>query len=110
MVIISSGGIIQLYLISPQLTGLVILIVPPISALVALSSKRERRMWAHASTSKKATHERALKVVSELVTVQAYAQEEGERSRHSALLDAEMADEGRCLLFHQAWVSAFQAC
>ena len=66
-------------------------------------------MWAHAATSKKATHERALKVVSELVTVQAYAQEEGERSRHSALLDAEMADEGRCLLFHQAWVSAFQA-
>ena len=76
------GALVQLTLISPQLTLLVVAIAPPIAAFAALASRTDRRLRRRYNEASSAGTISAGEAFSKLPTIQAYAQEEHELRRY----------------------------
>lgn len=102
------GALISLFQISPQLTGLTLLLAPPIATLGAVSAAYERRMRKRSRAASDAAVAGASEIVEKLATVQAYAQEEREGVRYAGLLASEERLTYRVLMFHKGWTTALQ--
>jgi len=102
------GALVQLTLISPQLTLLVVAIAPPIAAFAALASRFDRRLRRRYNEASTAGTISAGEAFSKLPTIQAYAQESQELRRYDATLEAEGRLQRRHLLFHKAWTTTLQ--
>lgn len=101
------GGVYQLFQLSPQLTGLTLLIVPPIALFASAAHKVERRMSRRAAKANATAVNYAGEVFNQLLTVQAYAQEEGEKERYGERLQVADAEQQRVTLFHKTWAASF---
>jgi ABC-type multidrug transport system fused ATPase/permease subunit len=102
------GAVVQLAVISPQLTLLVLLIAPPIATVASFASRYDRRLRKRANEASSAATMSAGESFTKLPTIQAYAQESREAARYSGLLEKEGALQRTHLTFHKAWTSMLQ--
>lgn len=102
------GTLVQLALISPHLTALVLAIAPPAAALAAIASRHDRALRKQATAASTASSVGAGDAFTKLPTIQAYAQEEREAARYGAMLERESCLQRNHLIFHKAWTSGLQ--
>ena len=103
------GGLAQLALISPQLTLLTMSVAPPIAIAASMCARYERGMRRRTQAASEQATSCAGEALAQVVTVQAYAQEDQEAQKYASLQKVEGALERSQLLFHKLWTTMLQA-